>query len=178
MALASNPTVPRDGTFTISDGTSGTPLSFEVEYEDGDAQFSDLADGQMQIQAFKDRGVTYALRKTEDQEIAFSFSAHLVGLVDATGGSPDATLLDVVKRLNAWSAAKSTSEAYGDVYTVKIVWAIRNRGNTAGRTDTLTLPYCHITAALAEGTPSKISISGVAYPLGGSAVTIANAATA
>lgn len=161
MALASNPVIPADGILTISDGAA---LTYTVLYEDGDFSVSGLTKGQKAVSVFKDRGATYSVRETEDQEIEFSFSAHLVTL---RGDGTLAGLEDVVNKKGVWAAATSTlSTAAGgfDTYLLKVAWSFErsNYGDTVGDRS-VTLKYCRLTMDASEGTPGKISIKGTAY---------------
>jgi hypothetical protein len=162
MSLPSAPTIPKDGSLTFYDG-AGTPLSSTLLYEDGDLQVSGFMHGQMSVQEFKSRGMTYALRQVESQNLEVQFSAHLVGLTDAT----DFTIMDVVRRQGTWASATSTSAGKGNVFTVKAVFSADTTAIGATTDASLTLYYLHLTADLSEGAPGKISLKGTAYNLGG-----------
>lgn len=168
MALSQTPIIPADGVITLADNAA---LTLTVQYEDGDLQISGLRKGQMQVQTFKDRGITYSARNTEDQEISFQFSAHLIGLTDGAA----ATLLDAVRRAGAWAAAASTLPVVAggfDVYCLKITWA-SERSNYGGTADTsCVMKYCTVEADLSEGIPSKISIKGTLIPYSTDYLTI------
>lgn len=156
MALATTPLVPKDGTITFTDGAA---LSYVLLYEDGDLQVSDLKEGQLVTQVFKDRGIPYSARDVErDEAIEFSFTAHAIAIV---GDNTTATLGDVVLRQKVWSAATSTMPAAsGDVYTVQMAW-IGERTDLGGTTDSgLTLKYCRLSMDFAEGVPGKLSVKG------------------
>ena len=164
MTMPANPTVPKDGILTITDGTTPTPLSWEVMYEDGDFKVGKFRKDQMQLAKFKDRGKTYAVRETEDDDVQWSFTCHLVATTDSSSGTP----LDVARRTGAWTAAKSTlpTSAGGGptgtgAYTIMIAWTAE-RSNFGGSADAgIALKYSSIVIDdVAEGVPGKFSISG------------------
>lgn len=160
-SLAATPVIPADGILTVTDGAA---LSYTVVYEDGDFSVSGMTHSQKAVAVFKDRGATYAVRETEDQEIEFSFSAHLITL---RGDGTNAGLEDVVNKKGVWAAATSTlPTANGgfDTYLLSVKWAFErsNYGDTVGDRS-VTLKYCRLTLDASEGVPAKISIKGTAY---------------
>lgn len=160
MALAGVPIIPRDGTLTIKDG-AGTPLSYAIPYTDGDLSISGIVEDQYAVQEFKNRGRLYAVRKTEDQNLEISFSAHAHAIL---GDGTLAGLYDVLAKKGVWASATSTLPASaGDVYCVTLVFAAE-RTNFSATTDvSVTLKYVHLSGDFQEGAPSTISFSGTAY---------------
>lgn len=160
MALSATPLIPRDGTLTIKDG-AGTPLSYVIPYTDGDFNITGIVEDQTTVQSFKNRGRTYAVRKVEDQDIEFSFSAHAHAFL---GDGTLAAFYDVIAKKGVWAAATSTlPAANGDAYCVTLVFG-GERSNLGATTDIqVTLKYCHISGDFTEGVPSTFSISGTAY---------------
>lgn len=54
----------RDGTITISDGTTPTPLTMTVQFEGGDFALSGLSQGNTEATTYLDRGVLGSVRLT------------------------------------------------------------------------------------------------------------------
>lgn len=170
MANAQTPFVPRDGSLTFSDG-AGTPLTYTVQYEDGDFSVSGLNDSTYAKQSFKSRGKTYSVRDVEDQEIEFSFTCHAIALV---GDGTTATVGDVVLKEGAWASATSTlPAANGDSYCVSLTWTGERTNFGASSDSSITLKYCALSMDFSEGVAGKLSIKGVAYPISTDFRTIA-----
>lgn len=169
MSLSAVPIIPRDGTLTIKDG-AGTPLSFVIPYTDGDFSLSGLVEDQSAVQSFKNRGRTYSIRKTEDQDLEFSFTAHAHAVL---GDGTAAAFYDVIGKKGVWAAATSTlPAANGDVFTVSVTFAAE-RSNFGATSDvSIILKYCHLSGDFQEGIPSTFSISGTAYSLSTDYLTI------
>ncbi len=160
MALSATPIVPRDGVLTIKDNT-GTPLVYTLPYTDGDFSLSGLVEDQSAVQSFKNRGRTYAIRKTEDQDMEFSFSCHAHALL---GDGTLAGLYDVLAKKGVWASAVSTlPAAAGDAFCVTLTFTAE-RSNMGATTDvSVVLKYCRLSGDFQEGTPSTVSFSGTAY---------------
>lgn len=170
MSLAAVPIIPRDGVLTIKDG-AGTPLTYALPYTDGDFSMSGIVEDQSAVQSFKNRGRTYSVRKTEDQDLEFSFTCHCHALL---GDGTTAGLYDVLAKKGVWAAATSTlPAASGDVFCVTLVFTAE-RSNFGATSDvSVTLKYCHMSGDFQEGIPSTLSISGTAYSLSTDYLTIA-----
>lgn len=170
MSNAANPIVPKDGILTITDGT-GTPLSFEVAYEDGDFQVGPLMPGQWRRQEYKDRGVPYAVRKVEKMSIPFSFTCHAVGII---GDGSTALIGDVALKLGVWASAVSKiAAAAGDADLYQLVWTAERSSLGATADSSVTLKYCEFTIDIAEGDPTKINVTGIGYALSTDFLTVA-----
>ena len=63
MAYSTVPKTKRDGKITLKDGT-GTPVTLEVAYEDGNFSFSQQAQNYSQL-VIMDRGDFAAIRKQD-----------------------------------------------------------------------------------------------------------------
>lgn len=160
MAMTTNPLIPADGTITITDGAA---LTYTIVYEDGDFSMTGLMKSQMTLQAFKDRGITYSVRQTEDSNIEFSFSCHAISVL---GDGVTATPSDVALKLGVWAAATSKiAVTQGDAYLLQVKWTGErtNFGSTADTT--ATLKYCSLALDFAEGLPGKLSIKGTCFPI-------------
>lgn len=161
-AVPSTPIVPKDGTILLNDNT-GTPLAHTVMYEDGEFKVTNLKKGQYAVQAFKDRGVVYAVREIEVEEIEFTFSCHIVGFV---GEGAQATVNDPVLKKGLWASAVSMLPvAYGDAYLLKVTWTVERTNFDSAADGTLVLKYCHLDMDGGEGVPGKWEIKGTAYVL-------------
>lgn len=160
MSLSATPIIPRDGVLTIKDG-AGTPLSYAIPYSDGDFSLSGLVEDQTTVQSFRNRGRTYAIRKVEDQDLEFSFTAHAHAIL---GDGTTAGLYDVLAKKGVWSAATSTlPAAAGDAFCVSLTFTAE-RSNLGATSDaSVVLKYCRISGDFQEGVPSTFSISGTAY---------------
>jgi len=169
-SLSATPIIPRDGTLTIKDG-AGSPLSYVIPYSDGDFSLSGLVEDQSAVQSFKNRGRTYAIRKTEDQDLEFSFTAHCHALL---GDGTTAGLFDVLAKKGVWAAATSTlPAAAGDAFCVTLLFTAERTNLGATSDASVTLKYCHVSGDFQEGVPSTISISGTAYAYSTDYLTVA-----
>ena len=154
MAIAATPLVPKDGTITISDG-AGTPLSFEVTYEDGDFQIAGLAAGDWEVETFYDRGIPYSVRNIKRKSYEFTFTCHAVALSNASSG----VILDVVRKAGTWASATAVNTA-GDAHLVKVVFRGERTDLGATADSLLNLFECHLQADFSEGVPGKLTIKG------------------
>ena len=92
MAHPTTPVVPRDGQLVVSDNT-GTPISYTIVYEDGDFSIDEVQEDYANTASMKDRGIWYNERKTDEQDLNFTFTCHVTHFSSATDGSPlDAVL--------------------------------------------------------------------------------------
>lgn len=164
MALPTNPLIPIDGAIVVSDNT-GTPITLTMTYEDGDLNVAGLEQAYMEVQVFEARGVPYAARNVRYKPIEFSFTAHLVGTVDASDASILAALLKLAT--TPWASATSQlATAKGDAYMLQVKWT-GERTNFGGSADaSLTLKYCRLSVDIAEGVPTKLNIKGTCYRFG------------
>lgn len=170
MADAVFPMIPKDGTITLYDG-AGSPLSYEVAYEDGDFSAPELAEGLEEVVEFEDRGTVYAARKTGRKSQDFSFSCHALRF--KRDGSGNTHIADVVMKQGAWSAATSTAASYSDAHMVKVVFKAERSDFGESADSTITLKFCHLRAGFQEGVPGKFSISGRAYMFTADAIAVA-----
>lgn len=160
MSLSATPILSRDGILTIKDG-AGTPLSYAIAYTDGDFSMNGIVEDQSAVQSFRNRGRTYAVRKTEDQDLEFSFTCHAHAIL---GDGTTAGLYDVLGKKGVWAAATSTlPAAAGDAFCVSLTFTAE-RSNLGATSDaSVVLKYCRISGDFQEGIPSTFSISGTAY---------------
>jgi hypothetical protein len=148
----------RDGTITLSDATTPTPLSVIVQYEAGDFSITGLSQGNLEATTYLDRGDLGSVRLTSRTFPTFSFTAHMTDLSDAT----NKTLWDAVNKTGAFAPAQSTILS-SDVYGLKVLLTVEGT-NFADPTDhTLELNGCHLTIDFSEGDPNSFSLNGTVY---------------
>lgn len=148
----------RDGTITLKDGT-GTPLDVIVQFEDGDFNIAGLNQGNYEVTPYLDRGEFSSLRKTNRKFPAFSFTAKMTELSDATNEN----LLDMVMKSGAFAAAVSTLGASADVFTLDVVLAVEGSNYGDASDHTLTMEDCHLSIDFSEGDPNKFTVNGTVY---------------
>jgi hypothetical protein len=143
----------RDGSLTIEDATSPTPLNYVVAYEAGDFSF-DI--GKDEIAVYRDRGAVASVRRTNQGLPTGSFTIHFRDLSDAA----DETLTDILDKKGAFAAAVSTLGANADVYTVKLTFTIAGtvHGDNGGD-HTISFDDCYCTWSFAEGDPSSCTVN-------------------
>lgn len=148
----------RDGTITISDGTSPSPLTLTVQYEAGDLSLSGVnysSTGPVEYTKYLDRGELGTVRRTNRSFAAGSFSCQMTELSDGTNQN----VWDIVNRSGAFSSAVSTLGASADLYTLQIVLTVEgtNFGDSADHI--LTLNNCRCSIDFAEGDPNSFTIT-------------------
>ena len=88
MALSSIPKVRRDGSITLNDGTTPTAVTLEINYEEGNFTFDNIASQAREDQTvIRDRGVITTVRKADQQPLTGSFSAVGVDICRAPAGA-------------------------------------------------------------------------------------------
>ena len=148
----------RDGTITLSDATTPTPLSVIVQYEAGDFSITGLSQGNLEATTYLDRGDLGSVRLTSRTFPTFSFTAHMTDLSDAT----NKTLWDAVNKTGAFAAAVSGITS-SDVYGLKVLLSVEGT-NFGDPTDhSLELNGCHLTIDFSEGDPNSFSLNGTVY---------------
>jgi hypothetical protein len=161
MAISSIVKNFRDGTITIEDGTTPTPISMTVQFENGDFSITGLsgANGNAEITTYLDRGVLGSVRRTNQTFPSGSWSLHLTDISDATSK----TIYDCVDGGGAWASMVSTLGANADVTTVKITLTIA--GTTLGdpADHTIVMDDCALSIDVSEGDPSSFACSFVCY---------------
>ena len=98
MAYSTLPKTRRDGVITLKDGT-GTPVTLEVAYEEGNLTFDTPKAAQTVI---RDRGTISTVRKGDDEPTASgSFSAYFRQFTD---GSEAGSILDFINQTGHYSS--------------------------------------------------------------------------
>lgn len=148
-----------DGSLTVEDGTTPTPVSFDLDFSIGDFSLSGLSADQAEVQAYKIRGKVASLRKTSSTEPTGSFSCYLADVSDVT----DQTLIDFVLKQGSFTANESTTKGLGDITTYNLTWEIEGTDLGDVSDHTIKCEDCHITLDLSEGEPNTISFSFTVY---------------
>ncbi len=148
----------RDGTITLSDGTTPTPLTLTVQYEAGDFSITGSNQGNTEATTYLDRGVLGSVRLTNQTFPTISFTAHMTDISDAT----NKTLWDAVNKTGSFATAVSTigsSDVYG--LTVKLVVEGSNFGDPTDHE--ITCVGVHLSIDFAEGDPNSFTLNGTVY---------------
>lgn len=154
MAYSTAPKVRRDGKITLKDGTTPTPISLVVDYEEGNFSFEQTKADRTII---RDRGTIKSVRKGDDQPLTGSFTIYMRQFTSATAGS----VLDFINKTGSYSSNVSSSSTVStDEYAVNIEFEVD--GDAVGDDDgdtTATFDTCICTASFAEGDPNTITVS-------------------
>ena len=158
MAYSTAPKVRRDGKITLKDGTTPTPVSLVVAYEEGNFSFDQTKSDRIVI---RDRGTIGSVRKGDDQPITGSFTIYMRQFTSASAGS----VLDFINKTGSYSAnVSSDSTVSTDEYAINIEFEVD--GDAVGDDDgdtTATFDTCICTASLAEGDPNQITVNFECY---------------
>ena len=121
MAYSTAPKVRRDGVIKLRDGTTPTPVSLTVDYEEANFSFDQVKSDRIVI---RDRGTIKSVRKGDDQPITGSFTIYMRQFTSASAGS----VLDFINKTGSYSSNVSSSSTVStDEYAINIVWG-RSRG--------------------------------------------------
>ena len=163
MAYSTAPKVRRDGVIKLRDGTSPTPISLTVDYEEGNFSFEQTKSDRTII---RDRGTIKSVRRGDDQPITGSFTIYMRQFTSSSAGS----VLDFINKTGSYSSNVSASSAVStDEYAINIIFEVDGDAVGDSDGDTLaTFDTCICTASFAEGDPNTITISfecfnGVTY---------------
>lgn len=163
MAYSTAPKVRRDGVIKLRDGTTPTPVSLTVDYEEGNFSFEQTKADRTII---RDRGTIKSVRKGDDQPITGSFTIFMRQFTSSSAGS----VLDFINKTGSYSSNVSSSSAVStDEYAINIVFEVDGDAVGDSDGDTLaTFDTCICTASFAEGDPNTITVSfecfnGVVY---------------
>jgi hypothetical protein len=160
MAYSTIPKTKRDGVITLLDGTSGTAVSLEVAYEDGNFTFSDPQ--QFSELVVMDRGNFAAIRKQDEQAKSGSFSFHFRQFTDAAEAG---SVRDFINASGSYSANVSTGltgTPYVEHYTIDIKY-LADSPDTAEADHTVTLSKCICSLDFSEGDPSSFTLNFTCY---------------
>ena len=158
MAYSTAPKVRRDGKITLKDGTTPTPVSLVVAYEEGNFSFDQTKSDRIVI---RDRGTIGSVRRGDDQPITGSFTIYMRQFTSASAGS----VLDFINKTGSYSAnVSSDSTVSTDEYAINIEFEVD--GDAVGDDDgdtTATFDTCICTASFAEGDPNQITVNFECY---------------
>ena len=154
MAYSTAPKVRRDGVIKLRDGTSPTPVSLTVDYEEGNFSFEQTKSDRTII---RDRGTIKSVRRGDDQPITGSFTIFMRQFTSSSAGS----VLDFINKTGSYSGNVSSSSAVStDEYAINIIFEVDGDAVGDSDGDTLaTFDTCICTASFAEGDPNTITIS-------------------
>ena len=147
----------RDGSIALQDGTTPTPVNFDVSFEAGDFSISGLNSSLKEVTTYMDRGDLATVRHTNRTFPTGSFSVHLT---DVSDGSTQ-TLIDFL--LKGGSFGGNVSTLPGEGYTVKVILNIEGTDHGDSSDHQITLDDCHCMVDVAEGDPDTISVSFTCY---------------
>ena len=163
MALSSIPKVRRDGSITLNDGTTPTAVTLEINYEEGNFTFDNIASQAREDQTvIRDRGVITTVRKADQQPLTGSFSAYFRQFTSGSAGS----ILDFISKSGSYASNASTGSGgsvYVEFYCIDIKY---NSDGTSVGDDTdssVTLEKCVCTASFSVGDPSSFTINFTCY---------------
>ena len=154
MAYSTAPKVRRDGVIKLRDGTTPTPISLTVDYEEGNFSFEQTKSDRTII---RDRGTIKSVRRGDDQPITGSFTIFMRQFTSSSAGS----VLDFINKTGSYSGNVSSSSAVStDEYAINIIFEVDGDAVGDSDGDTLaTFDTCICTASFAEGDPNTITIS-------------------
>jgi len=167
MAYSSVPKTKRDGKIELLDGTTPTPVTLEVAYEDGNFSFSQPQ--QFSELVVMDRGNFAAIRKQDEQAITGSFSFHFRQFTD---GSEAGSVRDFIQQSGNYAANLSTGTSgvpYVEHFCIDIKYTAEGTDFGDDADHTVTLAKCVCTLDFSEGDPSAFTLNFTCY--GGATVT-------
>ena len=147
----------RDGTIAITNGTR----TYTVALEADDFSFSGANAGNYERTPIEDRGEFSHNRKTKRKYIAFTFTAWMRDISDAT----DVTLPSICLQTGACASDVSTAGANADSYEVTIVWTVNGTVHGDAANHSITMTRCTVDSVdIAEAEDKNtVSISGTCY---------------
>jgi hypothetical protein len=160
MAYSVVPKMRRDSKITLKDGT-GTPVTLEISFEEGNFQFTPTKPEQVVI---RDRHAISNIRRGNEEATASgSFTIYLREFTDsAQAGSA----IDFVNKTGFYASNVSTG-ATGtpriEEYCIDIEFEVEGTDNGDDADHVATLTKCICDLAITEGDPSTIQISFVSY---------------
>lgn len=154
MAYSTAPKVRRDGVIKLRDGTTPTPISLTVDYEEGNFSFEQTKSDRTII---RDRGTIKSVRRGDDQPITGSFTIYMRQFTSASAGS----VLDFINKTGSYAANVSSSSAVStDEYAINIIFEVDGDAVGDSDGDTLaTFDTCICVASFSEGDPNTITVS-------------------
>lgn len=162
MALSTIPKVRRDGTITLIDGTTPTAVELDIQYEEGNFTFDNIALAREDQTVIRDRGVITTVRKGDQQPLTGSFNAYFRQFRSGSAGA----VLDFISKTGSYSSNASTGSGgsvYVEFYAIDIKYTSAGTALGDDADSTVTLEKCVCTASFAEGDPSSFTINFTSY---------------
>ena len=152
MALFDHPMTSMAGTIRFEDATSGTPISMEIKFENGDFQHDEMMAGYLEKEILQDRGIDYAVIETKEQRLGGTFTCDATDFGDAT----EKTVPDMVMKTGAWALGVSVLGA-NKPWALKCTLTIEQTAYGAGADSSIIFGKVLIGYAFAEGNPGKFT---------------------
>jgi hypothetical protein len=159
MAYSTIPKTKRDGVITLLDGT-GTPVTLEVAYEDGNFTFSDPQ--QFSELVVMDRGNFAAIRKQDEQAKTGSFSFHFRQFTDASEAGSIRDFISQSGFYNGNISTGLTGTPFVEHYTIDIKY-VADSPDLAEADHEVTLSKCICSLDFSEGDPSAFTLNFTCY---------------
>lgn len=159
MAYSTIPKTKRDGVITLLDGT-GSPVTLEVAYEDGNFSFSDPQEFSELV--VMDRGNFAAIRKQDEQTKTGSFSFHFRQFTDASEAGSIRDFISQNGFYNANISTGLTGVPYVEHYTIDVKY-IADSPDVAEADHVVTLSKCICSLDFSEGDPSAFTLNFTCY---------------
>tara|TARA_R100001086_G_scaffold241241_1_gene168022 strand:+ start:6111 stop:6611 length:501 start_codon:yes stop_codon:yes gene_type:complete len=157
MAASQVVKVRRDGTLKLQDG-SGSPVTLEIDFEDGNFTANNLAAEEDRI-VIRDRGTIVGLRKGDDQVGSLSFSVHMREFTNAGA----ATLLDFCNGTASGSALTSTGGSGFEQFLCSVHMQIEGTNHGDNADGQATFSKVLLTCDFSEGDPDVLNVQGEVY---------------
>jgi len=116
MPVSSFPKNAKDGTLTISDNTSGTPLSLTVPLVLDDLTLANFKQQSRELVTAQSRGEFYMMRLGNRETADGGFTVGFTHFTSSTSTS----VLDAIMKTGYFASAVSFTAAIGDVMTYKV----------------------------------------------------------
>tara|TARA_A100001515_G_scaffold27312_1_gene20923 strand:- start:1061 stop:1561 length:501 start_codon:yes stop_codon:yes gene_type:complete len=157
MAASTVVKVRRDGTLKLQDG-SGSPVTLEIDFEDGNFTANNLAEDADRI-VIRDRGTIVGLRKGDDQVGSLSFSVHMREFTNAGA----ATLLDFCNGSASGSTLTSTGGSGFEQFLCSVHMQVEGTNHGDNADGQATFSKVLLTADFSEGDPNVLNVQGEVY---------------
>ena len=148
-------------TVLINDGTTPTPLAYTLIYEEGDLSYTDVRyESNVVHDRFAIAGETQG-RQTPGE---LSMTLRFLQFANENNGS---TIIDVIERTNAWSAAVSTGGSGYQSFLHKVTITIEGTDDGDAADHVIVFNKVKLDYSYAEGDPhNTLTIEGIIYEIG------------
>ncbi len=154
MAESTIVKVRRDGELKFSDGT-GSPLTYTVSYENGNASFTREKAERIVI---RDRGIIVGSRKGDDPVLTITFDVHMRVLT--TAQLTDLTLIDVLDNTgNVATIPWVKTSVQHEEWNLDLILTIEGTDHGDAGDSVATFANCIFTWDFSEGDPNTISVT-------------------